>query len=210
MQKWQFYSPLESNRLRGPGKHRPFQRGSAMKNQTLAAAALALPLLAAAPAHAEAPEALVQPAQTIVDSGIPAATAQAMILAARRYDTFWDNGDARYARAALAPDFVDHTLPAGRLQGPEGPIAASAGFRQAVPDLRAEVGQMIVAGDRVSVFLHFTGHFTGKFGEHQGKGQAIDFIAMDIYRIRDGRIAEDWHLEDNLTLLKQMDAVATR
>jgi predicted ester cyclase len=158
-----------------------------MKNQALAAAALALPLLAAAPARAEAPEALVQPAQTILDPSLPAATAQ-----------------------ALAADFVDHTLPAGRPQGPEGPIAASAGFRQAVPDLRAEVGQMIVAGDRVSVFLHFTGHFTGTFGGHQGKGQAIDFIAMDIYRIRDGRIAEDWHLEDNLTLLKQMDAVATR
>lgn len=62
---------------------------------------------------------------------------------------------------------------------------------------------MIVAGDRVTAALRFTGHFTGTLGEHQGQGQAIDFIAMDIYRIADGRIAEDWHLEDNLAFMRR-------
>ena len=41
----------------------------------------------------------------------------------------------------------------------------------------------------------------------QGDGRAIDFIATDIYRIANGRIAENWHLEDNLTLLQQLGAV---
>jgi hypothetical protein len=35
-------------------------------------------------------------------------------------------------------------------------------------------------------------------------GQAIDFQAFDLYHVVDGRIAENWHLEDNLTLLQQM------
>ena len=169
-----------------------------------------LGLATAASAGADTvPEQLVQPKQLIVDQSLPQATADAMIRAARRYDTFWDNGDARYARLALAPDFIDHTLPPGRPQGTQGPLTASVKFRQAVPDLRCEVEQMIVAGDRVSAFLHFRGHFSGRFGEHQGKGQTIDFIAMDAYRIRDGAISEDWHLEDNLTLLQQMDVVAS-
>ena len=30
-------------------------------------------------------------------------------------------------------------------------------------------------------------------------GQTINFIATDIYRVADGRIAENWHIEDNLT-----------
>jgi predicted ester cyclase len=42
----------------------------------------------------------------------------------------------------------------------------------------------------------------------QGKGEVIDFIATDIHRIVNGRIAENWHLEDNLTLLQQLGLVA--
>jgi predicted ester cyclase len=38
----------------------------------------------------------------------------------------------------------------------------------------------------------------------QGQGQQVDFIATDIYRIVDGRIADNWHIEDNLALLRQL------
>lgn len=41
----------------------------------------------------------------------------------------------------------------------------------------------------------------------KGQGQAVNFIATDIYRIADGRIAENWHLEDNLTFLQQIGFV---
>ncbi|MEE1888612.1 ester cyclase [Pseudomonas carassii] len=150
---------------------------------------------------------LVTPVTLVVDQSLPAAQAQQQILAARRYDTFWNTGDEAMARAALAADFRDNTLPPGRAQGVEGPLKASRAFRAAVPDLRCEVLQMIVAGDRVTAALRFTGHFTGTLGEHQGQGQAIDFIAMDIYRIADGRIAEDWHLEDNLAFMRQAGLV---
>jgi predicted ester cyclase len=40
----------------------------------------------------------------------------------------------------------------------------------------------------------------------QGRGQTINFIAIDIYRVAKARIAENWHLEDNLTLQKQLTA----
>jgi len=70
---------------------------------------------------------------------------------------------------------------------------------------------MLMVGDRVIGRLRFTGHFSGTFGDgasaRQGDGRAIDFIATDIYRIANGRIAENWHLEDNLTLLQQLGAI---
>lgn len=87
-------------------------------------------------------------------------------------------------------------------------MKASSNFRTAVPDLRCEVRQMIVAGNRVVTHLHFTGHFTGSFMGKVGQGQKLDFIATDIDRISEGRIAADWHLEDNLTFLQQMGFVA--
>lgn len=163
-------------------------------------------LAGAAPAHAAgtAEASLLVPATLIVDPSLPKAQADAQILAARRYGTFWGSGDEALARAALAPDFMDRTLPPGRAQGITGPLAASAAFHAAVPDIDCAVTQMIVTGDRVVTHLHFTGHFTGSLHGTQGHGQKVDFIATDIYRIADGRIAENWHLEDNLTFLQQI------
>ena len=38
----------------------------------------------------------------------------------------------------------------------------------------------------------------------QEQGQAIDFIATDLLKVTNGLITDDWHIEDNLTLLSQM------
>jgi predicted ester cyclase len=157
-------------------------------------------------AEATQPAPLSMPQHLAASSSTETET-EANLLATRRYATFWNTGDPALAKLALAPTFIDHTLPHGREQGPGGPLQASRGFRTAVPDLRAEVTDMIAAGDRVSVHLHFSGHFTGQFGKVQGKGQIIDFQAFDLYRVADGRITDNWHLEDNLTLLQQMGIV---
>jgi predicted ester cyclase len=119
----------------------------------------------------------------------------------------WNTGDEALARAALAPNFIDKTLPPGRPQGFIGPLAASKVMRAAIPDMGCEIEQMIVAGDRVVAHLRFHGHFTGRFKQMQGQGQTINFIATDIYRIADGRIAENWHIEDNLTLQQQLGLI---
>src|SRR6266852_7961492 len=153
---------------------------------------------AALPGAASAADPLPLPKSVVIDRSIPASQREAMSPAARRYYAFWDTGDVLYANAVLAPDFVDRTLPPGRPQGPEGPVFASKNFRTAVPDLHVEIEEMLLVGDRVVGRLRFTGRFTGTFGSGgsaiQGDGRAIDFIATDIYRIADGRIAENWHL----------------
>lgn len=187
--------------------HRLSSRPTGLNLLTTMATVAAVATLSAVAGPARAEEALIQPRTLVVDAQLDRAQAEREILAARRYGSFWSTGEEALARAALAPDFMDRTLPPGRAQGLAGPLAASAGFRQAVPDLRCEIAQMIVSGDRVVSHLRFTGHFSGQFHGRTGQGQAIDFIATDIYRVQDGRIAENWHLEDNLTLLQQMGLV---
>jgi predicted ester cyclase len=174
--------------------------------QALVAASLAGALGAEAADTAQATNdaALPAPHHLAVDTDSPRT---AVVLAARRYAAFWNTGNEAYARLALSPEFIDRTLPDGRVQGPNGPLQASKGFRAAVPDLRAEVDDVVVAGDRTSVHLHFHGHFTGQFQNLTGNGQRVDFQPFDPYRVQDGRIVENWHLEDNLTLLKQLGAV---
>jgi predicted ester cyclase len=140
----------------------------------------------------------------VVAATIPDAQREATLKAVRAFYAFWNTGDEALLKEAIAPNFTDHTLPPGRPQGPEGPVFASRQFRAAVPDLRVTVEKMIVAGDYVTVHMKFTGHFTGKFGQTQGKSQPIAFIATDLVKVENGRIADNWHIEDNLTLLQEM------
>lgn len=149
----------------------------------------------------------LQPKQLIVDNSLNQAKLKASEAVAREYASFWNTGNENLARDALAAGFIDKTPPEGRRQGPEGAILASRAFRAAVPDLRCDVEQMIISGDRVVSHLHFHGTFTGTFGKLKGQGQKIDFIATDIYEIGDGKIVANWHIEDNLTLMKQLGAL---
>jgi predicted ester cyclase len=66
------------------------------------------------------------------------------------------------------------------------------------------VEKMIVAGEYVTVHMRFTGHFTGSFSQMLGNGQPIAFIATDLLKIENGRITDNWHIEDNLKLLQEM------
>ena len=138
----------------------------------------------------------------IVATSVPDAQRDATLKAVRAFYEFWNSGDEAFLKEAIAPTFTDRTLPPGRPQGPEGPAFASRQFRAAVPDLTVTVEKMILAGDYVTVHMRFTGHFTGTFGRVQGNGQAIAFIATDLLKIENGRITDNWHIEDNLTLLR--------
>jgi predicted ester cyclase len=142
--------------------------------------------------------------ELVVGTSIPQAEKNAQIMAAHAFYQFWNTGDETLLQQAIAPNFTDRTLPSGRPQGPQGPAFASQQFRAAVPDLGVEVKKMIVASDYVTVHMVFTGHFTGTFGQTRGKGQSINFIATDLLKVKNGRITDNWHIEDNLTLLEQM------
>ena len=126
------------------------------------------------------------------------------VTAAKSYAKFWDTGDEKYAYQGLSKDFKDLNLPDGRPQGIEGVLLASKTFRTAVPNLRAEIKEYTEVGNKIIVRYQFTGNFTGTFGKHKGNNQQIDFGAVDIYTIKDNKIIENWHLEDNLTLLSKM------
>jgi len=154
--------------------------------------------------------AMTKPQELIVAGDISPAARAALLKPVDAFYGFWINGSSTLLSKALSPHFVDHTLPSGRPQGPSGPATASKAFLTAVPDLKMEVVQRLVVGDRVVSHLRFTGHFTGTFQGVQGHGQPVDFIATDILRIQGGRITDNWHLEDNLTFLQQVGLVTAR
>jgi hypothetical protein len=59
-------------------------------------------------------------------------------------------------------------------------------------------------GDRVRGRSNISPQEVEGFGQTQGKGQPAPFIATDLVKIENGRITDNWHIEDNLTLLQEM------
>jgi predicted ester cyclase len=153
-------------------------------------------------------EGLVVPASVHTAAGADLAQARAVVHTAQLLYTFWNTGDTTFLDQAISPGFQDNTLPTGRPQGPAGPIAASAAFRTAVPDLTCQLADLYVTGDTFTARLVFQGHFTGTDSGVKGRGQPINFNAIDIQHVGgESRITEDWHLEDNLTFLRQAGLV---
>ena len=177
-----------------------------MLSQSFVRSLCLIAVFAAAVVVASAEENLATPGSIIIAKG-QEQVAQPVILAARRYAPFWNTGESRYTEAALAPDFSDRTLPVGRPQGLSGVLEASKNFRAAIPDLRAEIEELLVVKDRAVVRYIFTGHFTGNFKDVKGDGREISFRAVDIYRVQNGKISDNWHLEDNLSLMQQLGAI---
>ena len=151
---------------------------------------------------------MAAPHELIVAGDLSPAQRERILTPINNLYGFWNNGSPELLKKALSPEFFDHALPPGRPQGPAGPAAASKGFLAAVPDLVVTVLQQVVAVDRVVSQVRLTGHFTGKLGDVQGKGQAIDFTAIDILRVRDGKVTDNWHLEDNLGFMQQAGLIA--
>jgi len=140
-------------------------------------------------------------------SGLSKQEAASLLETAQQYYAFWNTGIEDYAKKVLAHNFVDLNLPEGRPQGPNGPLVASAGFRQAVPDLSVTVKLVYLLKNKVISQLLLNGHFTGTFGKLKGEGQAISFSAVDMYAIENEKIIENWHLEDNFTLMQQLGVI---
>jgi len=108
---------------------------------------------------------LAVPDQLTVDASLSAEDAAATVHAAQALYGFWASGEETLLADAIDDRFIDHTLPPGRPQGPDGPRVASRAFRAAVPDLTCAVEEFLVIADRVTARLHFTGTFTGAFRE---------------------------------------------
>lgn len=105
-------------------------------------------------------------------------TDRARAAALRMYAAF-NNHDHTAALEILSPDFYSHPL---GTTGPQSIVESWRRFHDAFPEARVTVEDMVVEGDTVAVRLNVHG--------------IPDQLPMmlEIYRVRDGRIAELWAL----------------
>jgi len=80
-------------------------------------------------------------------------------------------------------------------------------FYPAVPDARAEVLDVVAEGDKVVLVDRFGGTHRGEFFGRPGTGDRIEWIAIHIYTVRDGKVLEDAVMTDALAILQQLGLV---
>jgi len=94
----------------------------------------------------------------------------------------------------------------------ERPRHLGSRFKCRIRILRSELPQR-ECGDAIAREIALRALDDGSVRLHPGVAHPagegpVDFIATDILRVRNGRITDNWHLEDNLTFLQQIVVVA--
>ena len=79
-------------------------------------------------------------------------------------------------------------------------------FAKSIPDMRFDIKEVLVAGNRVIVRGEVSGTPSGELFGVPHTGRSFRIIALDIQTIRDGRIAHTYHLENWLSALGQLRA----
>lgn len=125
----------------------------------------------------------------------------------RFYEEVFNKKNVAALDAFYAPDHVDHTLPPGMPTSPEGTKQAIIMTLVALPDLHVTIEDMIAEGDKV--VTRFTTHGTqqGVFGSIPPTGKRVAITTIEITRVADGKIVEDWGLDDRLGMLQQLGLV---
>jgi predicted ester cyclase len=80
-------------------------------------------------------------------------------------------------------------------------------FYEAIPDARGEVVDVVAEGDKVVLVDRFGGTHRGEFLGRAGTGDHIEWLAMHIYTIRDGKVLEDAYMRDELAIMQQLGPV---
>ncbi len=99
--------------------------------------------------------------------------------------------------------------PGRELHGPEENRQFIKALRAAFPDLHFAVLDQIAEGDNVAVRYRFQGTHLGGFRGMPPTRKQVVYSGMLIYRIAEGKIAEQWTEFDLLGFLKQLGVLKT-
>jgi ketosteroid isomerase-like protein len=90
--------------------------------------------------------------------------------------------------------------------GRDASIKVVGNFANSIPDMKFEIKEMLVAGDRVIVRGEVSGTPAGDLFGVPHTGKSFRIMAIDIQTIKDGKIARTYHLENWLSALGQLRA----
>lgn len=126
----------------------------------------------------------------------------------RRFVDAITSGDGAALDEVLTPDFVAHApseiAHAAERQDRARLRAEVERMADTLPDMQAAIHDLVVDGDRVAVRWSATGTHEGPLMDIPATGRRLTIRGMNVVRVVNGRIAEDWVQWDVLDLLRQL------
>jgi steroid delta-isomerase-like uncharacterized protein len=125
---------------------------------------------------------------------------------AKRVYEIISTGDFDRAEEIVDPDAPDNELlpcdPPAKLIDTFKETFSEA--REAFPDMRVTVEDLLAEGDRVAARVTMRGTHRGEFQGLAPTGKWIQVRAIDMFRISNGKIVEHWgHADDPTASLRQ-------
>lgn len=125
----------------------------------------------------------------------------------RRFvDEMLNKRNSAIMKELVASDFIDHDAPPHQTPGPEGIKRTLEELHLSLTDLVVHMDDIIAEGDRVVTRHTAEATHTGPFLGFAPTSRRLRWMAISIYRIADGRIAERWGLIDYRSLGHQLGA----
>ncbi|HKV59085.1 MAG TPA: ester cyclase [Ktedonobacteraceae bacterium] len=125
-------------------------------------------------------------------------------LVCRFYEEVFNKKNLAGLDAFVDPQIIEHALPPGLPTGSEGTKQFIGMYLTAFPDLHLAAEDMIAEGDEVAARFTMRGIHRGEFMGIPSTGKQVTMTGIQIVRIADGRIAENWVNLDALGMLQQL------
>jgi steroid delta-isomerase-like uncharacterized protein len=114
-------------------------------------------------------------------------------------------GNTGLADQILTPDVLIH-VNGQESRGVDAAKQLATALKTAFPDIRITHDEVIVSGDRVAIRWTSDQTHGGDYFGVPASGKRIHIEGLDLFHIRDGKIAAMWIEFDNLGVLQQMGA----
>ncbi len=132
--------------------------------------------------------------------------AQNLALVSRIWNEIWNKGALEVSEEVFTQDYLGH-LPIMTVHGPEEFKDMVRIYRTAFPDVHLSVEDAFASGDRVTVRWISRGTQHGTMMGIPPSHKKIEVMGISIFRMANGRVAEEWEGFDTLGMMQQIGAI---
>lgn len=133
-------------------------------------------------------------------------SAENKALIRRWFEEVWNKGREAAIDDMLASRAVVHGL-GPDLQGPEAFKSFHRAYRNAFPDVKIQIEDIVCEGDTVATRWGGSGTHQGDGLGFPATGKPVRFTGMLFARVENGKLTEGWNIFDQLGMFQQMGIV---
>jgi len=119
------------------------------------------------------------------------------------FSEVWSKGNVDLIDELYAADFVGH-FPGETFHGREGIASHVTAHRAAFPDWTEEIEDTIAEHDRVVARFRSRGTNLGEFFDNAPTGNSVEISEVAIFKLKDGKVVEQWVYPDMLSMQRQL------